>query len=260
MKRYEKVTRSDGSTVMVLKDLKRQLNLSYLKYTNMTYAAGAHDSPSLACDTDVLPDFVALYRQPSTYHEASLTAVGFWQYDDVFDGIHGLYNAIYYDDKKLLEGYKERFAGVKIFFTPDYSQFGDIDDIEERYRLKKARVVGIWFAVELGAVVIPFITMPTAASAEIALDGLEDCHVVAFSTKGYATDAVEREMLKEIIRRTVDRLDLKAIAVYDACKDSRAVEDIFSYAIEHGIKIHVPMNTLKARNIAKTNGGDQIEG
>lgn len=113
------------------------------------------------------------------------------------------------------------------------------------HRLKKARVVGLWFAIELGAVVIPFVTMPTASSADIALDGLEDCHVVTFSTKRYVNDAVEREMLKEIVRRTVDRLDLKSIVVYDVCKGIEAVKGIFAYAIERGIKVHVPMNTLK---------------
>lgn len=140
---------------------------------------------------------------------------------------------------------------MKIFFTPDYSQFGDVDDIEEHYRLKKARVVGLWFTLELGAVVIPFVTVPTPASVPFALDGLEGCHVVAFSTKGYVNDPIERAILKEIVKLTVDTLDLRAIVVYDVCKDDDAVDDIFSYARERGVEVVVPMNTLKARNIEK---------
>lgn len=252
MKRNARVAQSDGNIVSVPIDLRRKLNLSYLEYTNKTRAAGAHDLPALACDTRVLPDFIALHGQPSTYHTTPLTAVGYWQYDNEFDGIHGLYNAIYYNDERLLRRYRKRYEGVRFFFTPDYSQFGDVDDIEEHYRLKKARVVGLWLALDLGAIVIPFITMPTPASVSFALDGLEDCHVVAFSTKGYVKDSVERDVLKQMVRLTVDTLDLRAIVVYDVCKDEVAVDDIFAYAHERNVEVVVPMNVLKERNIAKS--------
>lgn len=260
MKRRRKIVDAQGRAQYVAADLRKRLNLSYLKYTNKTHSAGVHDLPCLSCNTEVLPDYIALYGQPSTYHTTSLTGVGFWQYDDEFDGIHGLYNAIYYNETKLLDDYRKRFEGVRIFFTPDYSQFGDVDDLEEHYRLKKARVVGIWLAMELGAVVIPFITVPTPASVDFALDGLEDCSVVAFSTKGYVRDEQEKSILKEIVRLTVDTLNLKTIIVYDVCKDDSAVSEIFAYAIERGIKVHVPLNTLKERNIAKAKGGDSHEG
>ena len=111
--------------------------------------------------------------------------------------------------------------------------------------------MGLWFAIEMGAVVIPSITVPTPASVSFALDGLENCHVVAFSTKGYVNDMRERQTLKKIVQRTVDTLDLRSIVVYDVCKDSAAVDDIFSYARKSGVEVVVPMNTLKARNIAK---------
>ncbi len=140
---------------------------------------------------------------------------------------------------------------MRFFFTPDYSQFGEVNDIEEHYRLLKARVVGIWLVMELGAVVIPFITAPTPDSIEFALDGLEDCSVVAFSTKGYVNDPVERGIIKELVRLTVDKLDLRAIVVYDVCSTNAAVDDIFSYAREKGIEIVVPANALKERNIAR---------
>ena len=126
-----------------------------------------------------------------------------------------------------------------------------MSDIEEHYRLLKARVVGIWFAMELDAVVIPFITVPTPDSIEFALDGLEDSSVVAFSTKGYVNDPVERGIIKELVRLTVDKLDLRAIVVYDVCSTNDAIDDIFSYAREKGIEIVVPANALKERNVAR---------
>lgn len=102
--------------------------------------------------------------------------------------------------------------------------------------------------------------MPTPTSVDFALDGLEDCHVVAFSTKGYVDNPLEREILKQIVQLTVDTLDLHTIVVYDVCKDNHAVEDIFAYALERGIKVVVPMNTLKERNIAKAKAAAMRKG
>lgn len=251
MKRRRKITLPDGSTGYENIDLRKKLNLSYLRYTNLTYAAGKHDLPAIACNTEVFPDYIALSGYPSQYHRTPLTAVGFWEYDEKFDGYGGPFNAIYYDRKELLERYRSRYAGVRLLFTPDYSQFGDVSDLEEHYRLFKARIVGIWFAMELGAVVIPFITAPTPESVGFALDGLESCSVAAFSTKGYVDDPVERAALKELVRLTVDTLHLKAIVVYDVCSTNDAVDDIFSYAKDKGIEIVVPANALKNRNVAR---------
>lgn len=251
MKRRRKITLPDGSTGYESIDLRKKLNLSYLRYTNLTHAVGKHDLPALACNTEVFSGYIALSGYPSQYHKTPLTAVGFWEYDEKFDGYEGLFNAIYYDREDLLERYRSRYADARLLFTPDYSQFGDVSDLEEHYRLFKARIVGIWFAMELGAVVIPFITAPTPESVGFALDGLENCSVVAFSTKGYVNDPVERDALKELVRLTVDTLDLKAIIVYDVCSTNDAVDDIFSCAAERGIKVVVPSNALKERNAAR---------
>ena len=249
MKRHKKKILPDGNVCCEEIDLYKKLNLEFLRYTNLTHAVGKHDLPALECNTKVLPDYIALSSYPAQFHKTSLTAVGFWEYDEKFDGYDGLYNTIYYNQKDLLQYYRKRFTGVKFFFTPDYSQFGEVSDIEENYRLLKARLVGIWFSMEIGAVVIPFITMPTPKSIEFALDGLENCSVVAFSTKGYVEDITERNILKELVHLTVDTLNLNAIVVYDVCSTNEAVDDIFQYAIKRGIKVIVPANALKEQNI-----------
>ena len=254
VKRYDYHINEYGERVKVPKDLKKLLNLQYLRLTNKTYAVGRHDLPELKCDPKVLPDFIALYNHPADYHKTPNTAVAFYLYDNTFDGINGLYNAIYYHDEKLLAFYKERFKGVKFFVTPDYSQLGDIDDIENHYRIKKARVVALWFVMELGAVVIPNITYPTIDSLWFYLDGLENCKVVAFSTMGYVDNKTERAYLKEAVKYTVDILDLHSIIVFDICGDNEAVEDIFQYAIQKGIHVVVPDNIMKMRNTARKRG------
>lgn len=248
MKRKRKIMLDDGGIGYEPIDLEKACCLNYLRLTNKTHAVGRWGLPELICTTEVYPDFIALFGQPGLYHHTSLTAVGFWQYDEVFDGIDGLFNAIYYNDQELLDWYQRRFEGVRIFFTPDYTQFGDVDELEMLYRLKRARIVGLWLAIELHAVVIPFITVPTSADTGVALQGLENCTVVAFSTKGYATHPEELEEIKEMVRQTVETLHPEAIVVYDVCGDNSVVEATFEYAIEQGIKVIVPRNTLKDRN------------
>ena len=248
MKKNETKRLPNGTSQKVPKDLTRRLNLYYLRYTNQTYAVGKHDLPALYCNTKVYPDYIALYSQRCDYHKTPNTAVAFYQYDDTFDGQNGLFNAIYYNNAKQLARFKERFKGVRFFISPDYSELGDIDDIENKYRIKKARVVSIWLMTEMNAVVIPHITFPTISTIDFYLDGLEDCSVVAFSTKGYVKDKLERAILIEAVKYTVDKLNLKAIIVYDVCCENKDAEEIFQYAIEKGIEVIIPPNMIKNRN------------
>lgn len=260
MKHYKICPMPYGNSGRAPKDLKKLLNLSYLRYTNKTRAAGIHDLPVLSCNTTVLPDYIALSNHPGDFHRTPLTAVAFYLYDSDFDGKDGLYNAIYYGDEKRQRYFRERFEGVRFFISPDMSQFGDVDDLENHYRIKKSRVVAIWLAMELDAVVIPHITFPTLESIDFALDGLEDCSVVAFSTKGYVNDPIERAILKESVRYTVDKLNLKAIVVYDVCATDDNALEIFKYAIDQGVNVVIPNNMLKERNAAKKKGGETHEG
>lgn len=248
MKQFETVKNEQGERVRRHKNLPKLLNLNYLKLTNKTYYSGKYDLPELRCSTEVFPDFIAVYSHPADYHKTPDTAVAFYQYDSSFDGINGLYNAIYHDDKKLLQFFKKRFTGVKFFISPDYSQFGDIDLIENQYRIKKARVVSLWLTMELDAIVIPNITFSSVESIDFYLCGLENCSVVAFSTMGYVDNRVEKQQTIEAVKYTVDHLNLDAIVVFDVCGTNAAVDEIFAYARQKGIKIVVPLNAMKIRN------------
>ena len=233
-------------------DLKKRLNLSYLDLTNKTWKIGLYDFPKLLCNPSVLPDYIALYTQPSEYHKTRLTCLAFYNYDDTFDGIDGLYNAIYYDDRERLDYYKKRFEGIKFFIMPDYSVCGDIDRAENIYRLTKARRVALWLTLELNAVVFPNISYSCRKDFDYILDGLEDVRYVALSTKGAVKSKPDRELLFEAVKLVTDNLKLlKGILVYDVCGSDRFTEKTFSYAKEHGIEILVLPNSLKLRNIGR---------
>ena len=226
------------------------LNLNYLTLTNRTVSCGVMDLPAINCNVSVYPDYIALYSQTSLYHKTEHTAVAFFQFDEDFDGKYGLYWAIYHNVEERLEYFKERFKGVKYVIIPDFSELGDIHKIENNYRLFKGRIIGLWFMFEVGAVVIPNITFPTEESADFALNGYEECSVAAMSTKGHMDDPAENLRLRANIRLTVDKMPkLKSLIAYDVCSTNDATLDTFSYAIEKGINIIIPDNTLKIRNM-----------
>lgn len=232
-------------------DLQKRLNLNYLDLTNKTWKVGEFDFPKLLCNPPVLPDYIALYTQPSEYHKTTKTCLAFYNYDDTFDGIDGLYNAIYYDDKKLLDFFKKRFAGIKFFIMPDYSVCGDIDRGENIYRIVKARRVALWLTLELNAVVFPNISYSYRNDFKFILDGLEDVQYIAFSTKGAVKSEPDRELLFEAVKLVTDKLHyLKGIIVYDVCKDNHFIDEAFSYAKEQGIEILALPNSLKLQNMS----------
>lgn len=236
-------------------DLRERLNMSYTELTNKTFSRGSDDLPELVCNTTAFPEYLALYSELGLYHKHPLTGVCFYEYDSDMDGIHGLYEAIYHNDRHLLSAYKKRFEGIPFFITPDYSQCGDAHAIENKHRLLRSRIVGLWLIHEIGAVVIPHITFARLPDINYALTGLEKCSVVAFSTKGYVKDRAGKECLRDAIKAVTDNLQLKAIVVYDVCAENVFVQQLFEYPKVHGINIIVPMNTLKERNMIRPQGG-----
>lgn len=237
------------------KNLKGLLNLNYLDYTNITPKYGELDMPFVKCTKIPKIDYLATYSQPSTYFKTKNTAVSFFEYDQKFDGLYGLWNAIYYGVKELQDEYIDRFQGVKVFIAPDYSKLGDSCEIENKHRQFKSRIVGIWLSVNLHAIVVPLVSVANIAGMKTMLDGMQKCTVVAFNAKGPMGDAGQLPIFKDSIKYAVDNLpELQEIIVNSASPNKEKVLEIFEYAIDKGIHIQIPDNMLQSRNRLK--GGE----
>lgn len=248
MKTITRIVQENGHSKRVSLETEKLLNLNFLKLTNKAYSCEELGIPEIRCNTKILPDYLALYNHRNQYGKTAYTGVCFYTYDNSFDGLNGLFNAIYYNDKKLLTKYKERFKGVRFLISPDYSQFGDIQGIENMYRLWKARIVTLWFIVELHVITIPNITYISENTFPFFFTGISTCSVVAFSTKGHVRYARERKLLKEAVKYAVDHLPLEAIVVYSVTgKDDTSLK-LFKYAIDKGVKVIIPDNELRLRN------------
>jgi len=160
-----------------------------------------------------------------------------------------LFNAFYENDIKLLNKYKIRFKDVLYFISPYYSICGDIPENRNINNVFKSRFVSLGLTLLFDKLVIPNITYASRKSFTYMLDGLEDCNVVAFSTKGSLKDIRQKELLIEAIKYTVDHLHkLKQIIVYDVSIDNSKTLKFFNYATSKGIEVLIPNNLLKTRN------------
>ena len=248
----KRATTESGSSIRVPANMRKLLNYNILNLLNRTHRCGSLDMPELHCNTNIYPDFLALYNERSLYNHSKMTAVCFYSYDIDFDGKNGLYWAIYFNDRPRLNYFKERFKNVKLFISPDYSVFNDIHMQENMYRIWRSRIVALWFILELHAVVIPNISYVNESSFETYFCGLEKCSVVAFSTKDHIRNHRERQLLIAAVKYAVDNLPLKAIVVYSACGKDETSLDLFKYAIVNNIKIIIPDNTLRTRNMNRS--------
>lgn len=228
-----------------------RMNYNILRLLNKAERCGTYDLPALHCHLQVPPDYLALFSQPSLYRYTEHTAVCFYNWDDVFDGKNGLFYAIYYNDQERLEYFRKRFKDVKVFITPDYSTFGDVHIMENLIRIWKGRIVALWFINELHAVAVPNISYFDVNWLSVSVEGLEDCTMVAMSAKGHVQNEGERRLFQATIAYVVDHLPLKYIIVYSACGNDETCLELFQYAIERGVQVIIPNNTLRERNLSK---------
>ncbi len=239
-------------------DLKDKLNLKFMDLINKTTCSGSYDMPKILSPKHVNVDYLALYSDRFEYTKTNHTCVCFYEYDKAFDSRKGLFDAIYNNDVKLLDGYDERFKNTLYFISPDYSMCGDIPECVNIYNIFKSRVVSLGLTLLFDKLVIPNITYASSRSFAYMLDGLEECNVVAFSTKGSIKNRIQNELLIESVKYTVDHLhNLKQIIVYDVTIDSSRTLKLFTYAISKGIEVAIPNNLLKERNAilgGKSNG------
>lgn len=230
-------------------NLIKKLNLNIVYLLNQTKKVGELEFPSVPCFLETKIDYLVLYKNKKDYIKTNKTCLCFYENDIDFDGINGIYNAIFYANKELLNYYKKRFKDIKYAISPDYSLLGDLNYIENANRFYKARIVSLWLLLECNIQVIPNITYGNEEFFNIMLDGIIDSTVVAFSTKGILKNKKEKELLIKAIKYTVDHMkNLKIIIVYSVSVNDKFIYNLFYYALNKGIEVIIPNNLLMERN------------
>jgi len=205
---------------------------------------GDYDMPVIGCFDNISKiDYLSLYSDLQDYQKTDNTCVCFYQYDHVFDGVHGLYNSIIYQDEKRLALFRERFKNVKYIVGPDYSIFGDFPAALQIFNIYKSRVCMAWLKTNTAAVIIPNIRWTFDFSYEFAFDGIMKGSNIAISILGQIRDKDNRKMFFEGFKEAIDRIEPKAILIYGFVTESN-FDEIFGYAESKGIKIIIPHSKI----------------
>lgn len=229
--------------------LSKSLNANDAWLINKTYTVGDRDMIHILSPSKVHIDYLALYSQPSDYQKIPNTALCFYESDLKMDSRNGLWNSIRYGDKKRLNEFKKRFECFDYAILPDYSMCGDGLETANAYNIQRSREVGLWLVEECGVMVIPNITYADEKTFTYLFDGLEDCSVIAYSTKGTMKKPYQVDLLKQAIHLSIEKLSkLKTIIVYSVALDDSKTLNLFEEAIDNGIDVVIPDNLLKSRN------------
>lgn len=205
---------------------------------------GDYDMPVIGNFDDISTiDYLALFSDVAEYSKTENTAVCFYQYDHVFDGIHGLYNSIIYKDEERLAKFRDRFNGVKWIVAPDYSLFGDFPNALQIYNVYRSRVCAAWLEANTGAKVIPNIRWSFPFTFDYCFDGIMRGSNVAIGLMGLVRNNDNRAMFLEGFKKMVDVVQPKAIIVYGFVSESN-LEELLGYAMEKGVRLVVPHSKI----------------
>ena len=205
---------------------------------------GDFDMPLFGCFEDISKiDYLTLYSDLKEYHKTDNTCICFYQYDHIFDGIHGLYNSIIYQDKYRLERFKERFKDVKYIIGPDYSLFGDFPVALQIFNVYKSRLCSEWIKNNSGAIVIPNIRWTFDYSYSFCFDGIMKGSNIAISILGQIRDKENRKMFYDGFKTVIERIEPKMIVVYGFVTESN-FDEVFGYAKEKGIQVIIPHSKI----------------
>ena len=205
---------------------------------------GDYDMPVIGCYDDISNiDYLSLFSDLQDYNKTDNTCICFYQYDHVFDGVHGLYNSIIYQDNEKLNKFRERFKNVKYIIGPDYSLFGDFPVALQIFNVYKSRLCISWLKANTNAIIIPNIRWTFDFSYDFCFDGIMKGSNIAISILGQIHDKDNKKMFLDGFKETIDRIEPKTILVYGFVTESN-FNEIFGYAESKGIKIIIPHSKI----------------
>ena len=125
--------------------------------------------------------------------------------------------------------------------------------------MAKSRIVSVWLTKECGIITIPNLMFVSEKDFDYMLDGFEDCVTIAISTKGMLQKYYTKELLKKAIKYTCDNLKhLKTLIVYSDSIYDEKIFQIFDYAINMGIDVVIPENSLMKFNKKRGSYGKNV--
>lgn len=214
---------------------------------NRMEPSNAFGIPMIGDFSNEYPNFIALYNHPAEYLKTDKTCIAFYISDYLFDDIDGIYEAIIHKDIELLKYYKWLLKDVKFIIGPDYSLYGNFNECTIINQLTKEAIVVGWMKFELEIIVYPNITYGNYKTFKYCFKNIYPGSNVAISLKGSLDHGINEKYLISAIKEVVDNIRPECIIAYSVASDI-TTHRIMKYALDNGIKVIIPDNTLKSRN------------
>lgn len=100
---------------------------------------------------------------------------------------------------------------------------------------------------ELEIIVYPNITYGNYNTFKYCFKNIYSGSNVTISLKGSLDHGINEKFIRDAIKEVVDNIKPKCIIVYSVAFDTTSYR-IMKYALDNGIKVIIPDNTLKIRN------------
>ena len=230
------------------KDLKKKLCLFVTDILNTTTFNGYYDMPNVSCFMDDINiDYLVLFTDKKEY--VNNNCVCFYQYDECFkELIRGIFEAKWFGNTKILEECANVFKDIDILISVDITLSGDLPFVENLERIYLARLLSLYFINVLGKVVIPNISFVDKKTKEACFMGIDKGSVVAVSTKGLLGNPIKQSLLEEMVDETIERIEPKAIVLYNVIPNNKFVEYLINKIRSKNIKVILPDNKLLRLN------------
>lgn len=183
--------------------------------------SGKYDMPVVKSNIDKLPERLESYQKAGRKDRIILpgTALHFYIYDYLFDGEHGVWNALI-RGVEFKKGFNlDKLDGYDCLIVPDLSLYGDMPLAMQIWNVYRSRVIA-YALQQLGYKVIINVRWTDEASFDFCFDGIERGSVVAVGSYGCSKSLIDRRMFDKGLEELIVRIQPECIIFYGTVTDS----------------------------------------
>lgn len=182
---------------------------------NAQFSKGKYDMPVVRSNIDELPTSLFSYKKvgKKKLELQPKTALHFYVYDYIFDGEHGVWNALI-RGTEFARGFNlGKLEGFDCIIVPDFSLYMDMPVEWQIWNVYRSRVVAHALQ-ELGYKVIINVRWTDETSYEFCFEGIEEGSIIAVGSYGCSKERIDRALFDNGLEEAIKRLRPKSIIIY----------------------------------------------
>lgn len=182
---------------------------------NAQFSKGKYDMPVVRSNIDELPTSLFSYQKVGNkkLELQPKTALHFYVYDYIFDGEHGVWNALI-RGTEFARGFNlGKLEGFDCIIVPDFSLYMDMPVEWQIWNVYRSRVVAHALQ-ELGYKVIINVRWTDETSYEFCFEGIEEGSIIAVGSYGCSKERIDRALFDNGLEEAIKRLRPKSIIIY----------------------------------------------